>query len=122
MGPTRTVRFGPFSVDLQSGELYKQGRRISLQQKPFQILALLVKRPGEVVTREELRRQVWLPDVFVDFDHSLKTAISKIREALEDSAQKPRYVETLSRRGYRFIAEVENLPAVSPSGDQIRLA
>jgi len=107
MRPTRTVRFGAFTVDLRSGELYKQGRKIKLQQRPFQILAVLLDRPGEVVTREELRRQIWPPDIFVDFDHSLKTAISKIREALGDSADRPRYLETLPRRGYRFIGAVE---------------
>src|SRR6516165_2662769 len=122
MGPTRSVRFGAFSIDLASGELYKKERKIKLQQKPFQILALLLERCGEVVTREELRQQVWGPDIFVDFDHSLKTAISKIRQALEDSAQNPRYVETLTRRGYRFIAEVERMPAMAIPGDQIRLA
>ena len=91
MRPLRTVRFGAFTVDLRSGELYKQGRKIKLQQRPFQILAVLLDRPGEVVTREELRQQIWPPDIFVDFDHSLKTAISKIREALGDSADRPRY-------------------------------
>ena len=75
MRPTRTVRFGAFTVDLHSGELYKQGRKIKLQQKPFQILAVLLDRPGEVVTREELRRQIWPPDTFVDFDHGLNSAI-----------------------------------------------
>jgi TolB-like protein/Tfp pilus assembly protein PilF len=122
MRPTRTVRFGAFTVDLHSGELYKQGRKIKLQQKPFQILAALLDRPGEVVTREEMRQQIWPPDTFVDFDHSLKTAISKIREALEDSAEKPRYLETLSRRGYRFIAAVEELPTAAALRDKIRLA
>jgi len=122
MRPTRSVRFGAFKVDLRSGELYKQGRKIKLQQKPFQILAALLDCPGEVVTREELRRQIWPPDTFVDFDHSLKTAISKIREALGDSAEKPRYLETLSRRGYRFIAAVEEPQTAAPPGDQIRLA
>jgi TolB-like protein/Flp pilus assembly protein TadD len=102
--------------------LYKQGRKIKLQQRPFQILAVLLDRPGEVVSRDELRRQVWPPDTFVDFDHSLKTAVSKIREALGDSADKPRYLETLSRRGYRFIGAVEELPNAAPLGDQIRLA
>jgi TolB-like protein/Tfp pilus assembly protein PilF len=116
------MRFGVFTVDLNSGELYKQGRKVKLQQKPFQILAALLERPGEVVTREEMRRQIWPPDTFVDFDHSLKTAISKIREALGDSAEKPRYLETLSRRGYRFIAAVEELPTAAPLGDKIRLA
>jgi TolB-like protein/Flp pilus assembly protein TadD len=122
MRPTQGVCFGSFRVDLLSGELYKQGRKIKLQQKPFQILAALLDRPGEVVTREELRRQVWSPDTFVDFDHSLKTAISKIRDALGDSAEKPRYLETLPRRGYRFIATVEELPTVTSLGDPIRLA
>ncbi len=122
MGSNRTVRFGTFSVDLRSGELYKQGRKIRLQQKPFQILALLLERPREVVTREELRQRVWAPDTFVDFDHSLKTAISKIREALGDSAESPRYVETLSRRGYRFIAAVAKLPAAAPPEERIRVA
>jgi TolB-like protein/Flp pilus assembly protein TadD len=116
------MRFGTFSIDLRSGELYKQGRKIRLQQKPFQILALLLERPGEVVTRDELRQQLWGPETFVDFDHSLKTAINKIREALGDSAQNPRYVETLSRRGYRFIAPVDRLPAAPSPGEQIRLA
>jgi len=122
MRPTRTVRFGAFIVDLRSGELYKQGRKIKLQQRPFQILAVLLDRPGEVVTREELRRQIWPPDIFVDFDHSLKTAISKIREALGDSADRPRYLETLPRRGYRFIGAVEDVPTATRLGDQIRLA
>jgi TolB-like protein/Flp pilus assembly protein TadD len=122
MRPTQGVRFGAFRADLLSGELYKQGRKIKLQQKPFQILAALLDRPGKVVTREELRRQIWPPDTFVDFDHSLKTAISKIREALGDSAEKPRYLETLPRRGYRFIAAVEELPTAVSLGGQIRVA
>src|SRR6516165_5425350 len=114
MRATRTVRFGAFMAELHSGELYQQGRKITLQQKPVQILAVLLDRAGEVVTREELRREIWPPDTFVDFDHSLKTAISKIREALGDSAEKPRYLETLSRRGYRFIAAVEEPQTAAP--------
>jgi DNA-binding winged helix-turn-helix (wHTH) protein len=98
------LRFGVFEVDLRAGELRKQGMRIKLQEQPFQILAMLLERPGEVVTREDLRRRLWPDDTFVDFDHSLSTAINKIREALGDSAESPRYVETLPRRGYRFIA------------------
>jgi len=121
MRPIRTVHFGAFRVELRSGELYEQGRRIKMQQKPFQILALLLERPGEVVTREELRRQAWPPDILVDFDHSLKTAISKIRQALSDSAHKPRYLETLARRGYRFIGAVQELAAAATSEEQIRL-
>ena len=103
----RIVRFGVFEVDLAAGELRKTGRRIRLQEQPFQILALLLERPGEVITREQVRQKLWPADTFVDFDHSLNTAINKVREALGDSASSPRYVETLARRGYRFLAPVE---------------
>ncbi len=105
----RIVRFGVFEVDLAAGELRKGGVRIRLQEQPFQVLALLLERPGEVVTREDLRQKLWPADTFVDFDHSLNTAINKVREALGDSASSPRYVETLARRGYRFVAPVERL-------------
>ena len=118
----RVVRFGVFEVDLAAGELRKSGRRIRLQEQPFQILALLLERPGEVITREEVRQKLWPADTFVDFDHSLNTAINKVREALGDSASSPRYVETLARRGYRFLAPVERAenPAMarSASGPQ----
>ncbi len=100
------VRFGTFEVDLRAGELRKQGKRIKLQDQPFQVLAVLLQRPGEVVTREELRSQIWPQDTFVDFDNSLNTAINKLREALGDSADNPRFIETLPRRGYRFLAPV----------------
>src|SRR6267378_3813056 len=100
------LRFGMFEVDLRAGELRKQGKRIRLQDQPFQVLAVLLQRPGEVVTREELRSQNWPPDTFVDFDNSLNTAINKLREALGDSADNPRFIETLPRRGYRLIAPV----------------
>ncbi len=103
----RPVRFGVFEVDLCSGELRKHGLKIKLQEQPFQILAMLLERPGEVVTREGLRRKLWPEDTFVDFDNSLNTGINKIREALGDSADNPRFVETLPRRGYRFIAPVD---------------
>jgi cholera toxin transcriptional activator len=103
----RIIRFGIFEVDLSAGELRKNGRRVRLQEQPFQILVLLLGRPGEVVTREELRQKLWAADTFVDFDHSLNTAIKKVREALGDSATSPRYVETIARRGYRFLASVE---------------
>src|SRR5260221_9379666 len=99
-------RFGVFEVDLRSGELRKQGVRIKLQEQPFHVLTVLLQRPGEVVTREELRNQNWPADTFVDFDNSLNTAINKLREALGDSADNPRFIETLPRRGYRFIAPV----------------
>jgi DNA-binding winged helix-turn-helix (wHTH) protein len=104
---SRVARFGVFELDLNAGELRKSGLKLRLQGQPFQVLALLLERAGDVVTREELRQQLWPSDTFVDFDHSLNTAINKVREALGDSATSPRYVETLARRGYRFIAPVE---------------
>jgi DNA-binding winged helix-turn-helix (wHTH) protein/tetratricopeptide (TPR) repeat protein len=100
------LRFGVFEVDVRSGELRKQGARIKLQEQPFHVLTVLLQRPGEVVTREELRNQNWPADTFVDFDNSLNTAINKLREALSDSADSPRFIETLPRRGYRFIAPI----------------
>jgi cholera toxin transcriptional activator len=101
------LRFAVFEADLAAGELRKNGARVRLQEQPFQILIYLLDHAGEVVTREELRQKLWPADTFVDFDHSLNTAINKIREALGDSASSPRYVETLARRGYRFLAPVE---------------
>lgn len=103
---SRVARFGVFELDLSAGELRKSGVKLRLQGQPFQVLALLLERAGEVVTREELQQNLWPSDTFVDFDHSLNTAVNKVREALGDSASSPRYVETLARRGYRFIAEV----------------
>ena len=100
------VRFGTFEVDLSAGELRKQGQRIKLQDQPFQVLTVLLQRPGNVITREELRAQIWAQDTFVDFDNSLNTAINKLREALGDSADNPCFIETLPRRGYRFLAPV----------------
>src|SRR6266566_1372710 len=100
------LRFGTFEVDLRAGELRKQGVRIKVQEQPFHVLTVLLRRPGEVVTREELRNQNWPPDTFVDFDNSLNTAINKLREALGDSADNPRFIETLPRRGYRFLVSV----------------
>ncbi len=107
--PSRgTARFGLFELDLAAGELRKNGAKLRLQEQPFQVLALLLDRAGQVVTREELRQKLWPADTFVDFDHSLNTAVNKLREALGDSASSPRYIETLARRGYRFIAPVQN--------------
>ena len=103
----KIIRFAIFEVDLAAGELRKSGTRIRLQEQPFQILVYLLDRAGEVVTREELRQKLWPADTFVDFDHSLNTAVNKLREALGDSASSPRYVETLARRGYRFLAPVD---------------
>jgi DNA-binding winged helix-turn-helix (wHTH) protein/tetratricopeptide (TPR) repeat protein len=100
------LRFGVFEVDVRSGELRKQGVRIKLQEQPFHVLAVLLQRPGEVITREELRSHNWPANIFVDFDNSLNTAINKLREALGDSADNPRFIETLPRRGYRFITPV----------------
>src|SRR5436309_2748867 len=100
------LRFGVFEVDVCAGELRKQGVRIKLQEQPFHVLTVLLQRPDEVVTREELRSENWPADTFVDFDNSLNTAINKLREALGDSADNPRFIETLPRRGYRFIAPV----------------
>src|SRR5467141_989911 len=101
------IRFDAFEVDLRAGELYKAGRKIKLQVLPFQALALLLERPGEVITREEFEKRLWPGDTFVDFDHSLNTAIKKLRQALGDDNKKPRFVETLPKRGYRFIRVVE---------------
>jgi DNA-binding winged helix-turn-helix (wHTH) protein len=106
---TRPIRFGVFEVDLKAGELRKNGLKIKLHEQAFQILSLLLERAGEVVTREELRQRLWSADTFVDFDHSLNAAIKKLRQALGDSADSPRFVETLARRGYRFIAPVNQL-------------
>lgn len=113
-GYSRTLRFGVFELDLRSGELHKHGRKIRLQEQPFQILAMLLERPGEVVTREELRHRLWPSDTFVDFDHGLNNAINRLREVLGDSADNARYVETLPRRGYRFVAPVEGASESPP--------
>src|ERR1700736_3351295 len=101
------ARFGPFEADLHTHELWKFGTRIKLVGQPFEILAILLSKPGELVTREELRDRLWPGDTFVDFSHGLNAAVNRLREALSDSADTPRYVETLPRRGYRFIAPVE---------------
>ena len=102
-----TARFGVFEADLKARELRKQGRRLRLQDQPFAVLTILLERAGNVVTREELRERLWPADTFVDFDHSLNTAVNKIREALGDSASSPRFVETVARRGYRFLGQVQ---------------
>ncbi len=101
-----SARFGLFELDAKAGELRKQGKRIRLQDQPFQVLTALVERAGEIVTREELRQRLWPGDTFVDFDHSLNTAVNKLRDVLGDSAGSPRFVETVARKGYRFIAPV----------------
>src|SRR5262249_26987923 len=101
------ARFGLYEVDLHTHELWKFGTRLKLVGQPFEILAVLLSKPGKLVTREELRSRLWPADTFVDFNHGLNAAVNKLREALCDSAEKPRYIETLPRRGYRFIAAVE---------------
>jgi TolB-like protein/DNA-binding winged helix-turn-helix (wHTH) protein/Flp pilus assembly protein TadD len=109
----RMLRFDSFELDLRAGELRKRGVRLRLQGQPLQVLATLLSHPGDLVTREELRAQIWPVDTFVDFDHSLHNAIARLREVLGDSAETPRYIETLPRRGYRFIAPVEGLPTAA---------
>ena len=110
-----TLIFGAYELDLQAGVLRKDGIRLRCQEQPLQVLAALAERPGELVTREELRRRVWPQDTFVDFDHALNTAVKKIRATLNDDADAPRYIETVPRRGYRFIAQVERLGVSSPA-------
>ena len=109
--PRKTIRFGVFEADLRAGELRRDGRKVRIQDQPFRLLVVLLERPGEVVTREELREILWPKDTYLDFDRSLNTTVAKLREALGESAESARYVETLPRRGYRFLAEVETADA-----------
>src|SRR5215831_14323101 len=102
-----TVCFGPFKLDLKAGELLQDGRKIRLQEQPFQVLKMLLQHPGEVVSREEIRKKLWPNDTIVEFDHSINAAIKKLRLALGDSAEEPKYVETVARRGYRLMVPVE---------------
>ncbi len=111
-----TLRFGLFEVDLKAGELRRNGSRVRLQDQPLQILLTLLERPGEVVTREELRGRLWPDDTFVDFERSINTAVRRLRDALGDSAENPRFVETVARRGYRFLAPVTGVVEISPRG------
>jgi len=104
------IQFGVFEVDLRAGELRRNGSRVKLQDQPLQILTLLLERPGEVVSRDELRTRLWPADTFVDFDHSLNAAVRRLRDALGDSAENPRFVETVARRGYRFLVPVSGMP------------
>src|SRR4051812_9460145 len=99
-------RFGVFEADEESGELRKQGRPLKVRGRPFDILIALLRRPGAVITRDDLRNQLWPADTFVDFDHGLNSAVNRLREALGDSADNPRFIETLPKKGYRFIAPV----------------
>jgi cholera toxin transcriptional activator len=114
-------RFGVFEVDASTGELRKQGIRIRLSAQPFQVLLMLLDRPGEVLTREEISQAIWSDGTFVDYEHGLNSAVNRIREALGDSATNPRFIETLARRGYRFVAPVQRIasePASAQTGEQ----
>lgn len=114
------VRFSAYEVHLRAGELYRAGHKVKLQVQPFHVLAMLLEHPGEVVAREDLQKRLWPADTFVDFDHSLNTAIKKLRQALSDDKNKPRFIETLPKRGYRFIGTIEETtgpwapPKISP--------
>lgn len=116
-------RFDEFEADVRAGELRRKGQRLKLQLQPFYVLVALLERPKDVVTREELRQRIWPEDTFVDFDHSLNTAVAKVRDALGDSAASPKYVETIAKRGYRFLGEVatvsEPAPAASTASAQV---
>lgn len=121
-GPTVTLRFSVFEADVATGELRKNGRKVRLQEQPFQVLTILAQRPGELVTREELVKALWPEGTFVDYDHSLNTAVNRLREVLGDSATSPRFIETLPRRGYRFLAELKtnaNGPTEQPASDRL---
>src|SRR5207253_10535991 len=108
-----TIRFGEFTADLEAQDLFRNGSKVRLQGQAFEILAVLLERPGRVVTREELRRRLWPSDTFVDFEHGLNAAVNRLREALGDSSEEPRLIETIPRRGYRFIAPLDEHPPVS---------
>jgi len=115
------VRFGVFDLDLATGELRKSGIRLRLQEQPFRVLAMLLERPGQLVTRDELRGRIWPDAVFVDFEHGLHKAVNKLRVALGEAADSPRFVETLARRGYRFIAPVEGIRQAEAGAVGLRL-
>ena len=115
--PFRGLRFGPFELDLDSAELWKSGTRVKLQLQPFRVLALLAAHPGRLLSREEIQREVWCDGTFVDFEQALNFCIRQIRAALGDQAATPCYVETLPRRGYRFIGEVETIELPAPERD-----
>src|SRR3981189_1804065 len=107
MTTPRTALFGPYALDLRSGELRKFGTKVKMGEQAFQILRLRLQTPGEMVTREDLRRKLWADDTFVDFDHGLNSAVQRLRDCLSDSAETTRWVETVPRRGYRFVGQVE---------------
>src|SRR5436190_17705933 len=114
--PRHVYKFGLFEADARTGELRKQGRPLRLRGRPFDILLLLLERAGDVISRDELRQQLWPADTFVDFDHGLNSAMNRLREALGDSAENPRFIETLPRRGYRFVAPIHVVQTGSAVG------
>jgi DNA-binding winged helix-turn-helix (wHTH) protein len=101
-------RFGPFFLDVHSGELYREGSKVKVQPQPIQVLTILLEHPGELLTRDEIRSRIWPSDTFVDFENGLNTAVRKLRQALGDESDIPKYIETLPRRGYRFIARLDD--------------
>src|SRR5271167_1529304 len=107
--PARRYRFGVFEVDSTTGELRRKGVRVKLHSQPFQVLFMLLERPGEMLTREEICRELWPDGTFVDYEHGVNSAVNRLREALGDKASNPRFIETLARRGYRFVAPVERI-------------
>lgn len=115
----RLLHFGDFDVDLNSGELRKHGIRIKLQAQPFQVLQILLEHPGDVVTRDELQKRIWSADTFVDFEQGLNNAVKKLREALGDDAENPRFIETFSKRGYRFIAPLASAKELGSPVEEI---
>jgi DNA-binding winged helix-turn-helix (wHTH) protein len=117
----RIFQFGPFELDTRSGELRKHGVRIKLQDQPFQILLLLLVRPGEVITREQIRMQLWPENTYVDFDNAINGAVRKLREIVGDSAESPRFIETLARRGYRFIGQLNVRSATEEPSEALGL-
>src|SRR5436190_17113140 len=118
--PMRSVRFGVFEVDFEAGELRKGGLKVALQVQPFHVLTLLLENAGKLVSRDELQQKIWTADTFVEFDQGLNTAINKVRDALGDSAGSPRFIETVPRRGYRFLAPVEGVNGERPDFEALR--
>src|SRR5947208_12975604 len=118
-GSESLFQFGVFELDLQAGELRKRGIRIKIQEQPLQILGLLIECPGEVATREQIQRKLWRGDTFVDFDNAINGAVRRMRDALGDNSENPRFVETVARHGYRFIAPVNRHPAADAPVQQL---
>src|SRR5215475_5744535 len=115
-GPSSVrLRFDTFEVDLRTGELWRHGIKIRLPEQSFRVLQVLIERPGEMVSRDELKQILWPADTFVDFDHGVNTAVKKIRGVLGDSSERPRYIETIPRRGYRFLASITEVPHATHS-------